>query len=104
MTVEESGKREAEGVTEKSKGAMDEVKSLAKEKAKRLAKEGAGAVADNQGLAKGLAKEATGAATGDEELKAKGRLEREKGTEGVKEDLGHFLRESLRRSEGSSST
>jgi len=30
-----------------------------------------------------LAKEATGAATGDEELKAKGRSERQKGTHGV---------------------
>jgi uncharacterized protein YjbJ (UPF0337 family) len=91
-------------MTEKNKGAMSEVKSLAKEKAKRLAREAAGAVADNQELAKGLAKEATGAATGDEELKTKGRLERKKGTEGAKEDLGHILRESLRRSERSSST
>ena len=45
-------------------------------------------MADNQELAKGLAKEATGAATVDEELKAKGHLERKKGAEGVKEDLG----------------
>jgi uncharacterized protein YjbJ (UPF0337 family) len=91
-------------MTKKNKGAMDEAKSLAKEKAKRLVREAAGAVADNQDLAKGLAKEATGAATGDEELRAKGRLERKKGTEGVKEDLEHILRESLSRSERSSST
>jgi uncharacterized protein YjbJ (UPF0337 family) len=90
-------------MTEKSKGAMDKAKSLAKEKAKRLAREAAGAVADNQELARGLAKEGTGAATGDEELKAKGRLERKKGTEGVKEDLEHILRDSLSKSERSSS-
>jgi len=104
MRLEGSGRRKAEIMTEKDKGAMDEVKSLAKEKAKLLAREAAGAVADNQELAKGLAKEATGAATRDEELKAKGRLERKKGTEGIKEDLGHILKESLRRSERSSST
>jgi hypothetical protein len=91
-------------MTEKNKGPMDEVKSLAKKKAKRLAREAAGAVADHHELAKGLAKEAIGAATGDEELKAKGCLERKKGTEGIKEDPDHLLRESLRRSERSSST
>jgi len=67
MRLEGSGRRKAEIMTEKDKGAMDEVKSLAKEK-------------------------------------AKGRLERKKGTEGIKEDLGHILKESLRRSERSSST
>jgi uncharacterized protein YjbJ (UPF0337 family) len=82
-------------MTEKNEGAMDEVKALAKEKAKHLAKEAAGAVADNQELAKGLAKEATGAATDDEELKAKGRSERKKGTEGIKEDLGRIVRKSV---------
>ncbi len=86
-------------MTEKNKGAMDEVRSLAKEKAKRLAREAAGAVVGNQELAKGLAKEATGAATGDEELKAKGRSERQKGTQGAKEDLGRIVKESLKGSE-----
>ncbi len=90
-------------MTEKNKGAMNEVKSLAKEKAKRLAKDATGALADNRELATGLAKQATGAATGDEELKAKGRLERKKGTKGVKGDLAHIVRESLRSSERSSS-
>jgi uncharacterized protein YjbJ (UPF0337 family) len=83
-------------MTEKNKGAMDEAKGLVKEKAKHLTKEAAGAVG-NQELAKGLAKEATGAATGDEELKAKGRSERQKGTQGVKEDLGRIVKESLNR-------
>jgi uncharacterized protein YjbJ (UPF0337 family) len=86
-------------MTEKNKGAMDEAKGLVKEKAKHLTKEAAGAVVGNQELAKGLAKEATGAATGDEELKAKGRSERQKGTQGVKEDLRRIVRESLKGSE-----
>jgi uncharacterized protein YjbJ (UPF0337 family) len=88
-------------MTKKNKGAMDEVKAFAKKKAKHLANEAARALADNEELAKGLAKEATGAATGDEELKSKGRLEREKGTKGAKGDLGRIVRESVRRSERS---
>ena len=39
-----------------------------------------------------MTKEATGTATCDEELKAKGRLKRKKGTEGVKEDLDHITK------------
>jgi uncharacterized protein YjbJ (UPF0337 family) len=98
----EENKEGRRNMTEKDKGAMDEVKAFAKRKAKHLAKEAAGAVADNEELAKGLAKEATGAATGDEECKDKGRLEWEKGTKGVKEDLRRIAKESLRRSKRSS--
>ena len=48
--------------------------------------------------AKGLAKESAGKATGDEEMKAEGRVEREEGSE--EKEIRVIVRKSVERSSG----
>ncbi len=50
--------------------------------------------------AKGLAKEAAGTVTGNEEMKAEGRLEREEGAAGEEKELRAIVKKSVERSAG----
>jgi uncharacterized protein YjbJ (UPF0337 family) len=50
--------------------------------------------------AKGLAKEAAGTVTGNEEMKAEGRLEREEDAAGEEKEMRAIVRKSVERSAG----
>ncbi len=50
--------------------------------------------------AKGLAKEAAGTVTGNEDMKAEGRLEREEGAAGEEKEMRAIVRKSVERSAG----
>ena len=50
--------------------------------------------------AKGLAKEAAGTVTGNEEMKSEGRLEREEGAAGEEKEMRAIVRKSVERSAG----
>jgi uncharacterized protein YjbJ (UPF0337 family) len=50
--------------------------------------------------AKGLAKEAAGTVTGNEDMKAEGSLEREEGAAGEEKEIRAIVRKSVERSAG----